>query len=224
MDTGSEWSGKEWDLEALRGSDLEVHYVRAHGYLHSSAPVTTAMDLAFALCRTKYLFATHSDVFPRRRDFLAWMLGQTDEKVPVAGWEMSPRKNTDLWRGTVSHTATMFHMPTMRKIGATWSLERWYERNGFPPLPTTGWPDTESTLRDCLVAASITPKLLGPEPNFERHKTEWFDHARSVVGSNLYASEEQRAKTQSYAREALSEAKTRLQEWAPSIPSTSPPV
>src|SRR5439155_11220887 len=62
IDTGSSESVKA-GLEAMRAEDLEVHTVSAHGYLHSSEAVGVAQDLAFALCRSEYLFCTHSDCF-----------------------------------------------------------------------------------------------------------------------------------------------------------------
>jgi hypothetical protein len=116
IDTGSS-AATVRRLEALRRPDVEVHYLRGHGYRHSSAPVTTAMDVAFALCRTAHLFATHSDVFPRRRDLLEWLLGLCRDDQPVVGYEMSPRPETQGWRNVVSHTCTMLHMPTIRRIG-----------------------------------------------------------------------------------------------------------
>jgi len=54
LDTGSSPAVVR-TLETLRRPDVEVHTIRAHAYAHSSAPVTTAMDLAFALCRTPVL-------------------------------------------------------------------------------------------------------------------------------------------------------------------------
>lgn len=211
IDTGSPPAVCE-ALEKLRAPDLEIHYLRAHGYCHSSAPVTTALDAAHALCRTGHLLHVHADVFPRRRDLVAWLLEQCTEAVPVVGWEMSPRSASPLWKGTVSHTCTMLHMPTMRRIGANWSMERWYERHGRPAGQTVGWPDSESSFKDSLDDASIVPLLMGGEPNFELHRTEWFDHARSVTGSRVYG-HGLASKIEAYAAKALAEAKARAIEW-----------
>src|SRR6185437_552461 len=87
-------------LERLRSDDLEIHYLRGHGYIHSSCPVSVAMDLSFALCRSEYLYATHSDVFLKRPDYIAWLLAQCGPDLPVIGYEMSDRSwATDQWRG-----------------------------------------------------------------------------------------------------------------------------
>jgi hypothetical protein len=222
VDTGSPPEVCE-RLERLRSEDLEVHFVRAHGYVHSSAPVTTAMDLAFALCRTPYLLATHTDVFARRRDWVAWMLAHCSEGRPVAGWEMSPRSASAKWKGTVSHTSTIFYMPTMRRIGATWSVERWYERNGVPAHATVGWPDTESTMRDCLDGAGIVPLLLGPEGNYRLDlgvasyigdPTVWYEHARSIAGTKAYCQGTHlRENALVYGGKALADARRRAADW-----------
>jgi hypothetical protein len=213
VDTGSPWPVCE-QLEALRAEDLEIHYVRAHGYIHSSAPVTTAMDVAWACVRTPYAIATHSDVYPRRRDLVEWILSQCDAACPVVGWEMSPRSSSTRWRGTPSHTFTAYCMLIMRRHGITWSMERWYEFWGVPAQETYGWPDTESMLRAGLDRWGIKPKILGPEPNFERHTTEWWDHARSLSGVSAgYVGADLAAKIQTYAAQAQADARARLEQW-----------
>src|ERR1700730_6055472 len=126
IDTGSS-RGVCDVIESMRSDTVEIHYIRAHGYAHSSAPVTVAMDVAFALCRTKYLFCTHSDVFPRRKDLLEYLLTLCNPEQPAVGYEMSPRENTQGWRNVLSHTCSMLYMPAMRAIGATWSFERYWE-------------------------------------------------------------------------------------------------
>jgi hypothetical protein len=212
VDTGAPWEAVQ-RLEAMRADDLEIHYVRAGGYIHSSAPVSLGMDLAFARCPTTYLFSTHMDVFPRRRDFLAWMLGQCDADTPVVGWEQSPRHDPG-YKGCVSHTATMWHMPTMRAKSISWGWEYWYSVHGLPARPTIGYPDTEQPVNLRLREAGIVPKLLGGEPNFERHVTEWFDHPRSVAGARAQPMHERlKRKVLAYLPAALADAKARLAEW-----------
>lgn len=219
IDTGS-GEAVRLQLEALRSESVEVHYIRAHGYIHSSAPVTTAMDLAFALCRTQLLVSTHTDVFLRRRNALAWLTAQCNAETPVVGWEMSPRNlngwhGKDTWQGTVSHAFTAYHMPTMRRIGATWSFERYYEAVGMPYKPTHGFPDTEQTLALCLSRAGIKPKLHGTEPNFERHITDWFDHPKSITGLRAYQKGTAILQnTEAYAAPAIAEARARIQKWS----------
>ena len=232
VDTGSPWKVVE-QLEAMRADDLEVHYIRGDGYCHSSDPVAAAMDLAFTRVRGSFCLSTHADVFPRRRDFLAWMIAQCGDgrttqegrpTWPVVGWEMSPRPGTDLWRGVVSHTATVWHVPTMRRIGLQWSLERYYDMTRRAFTPTVGWPDTESGPAECLRRSWIIPKILGPEPNFELHRTEWFDHARSITGARAgYANADLARRIEEYAAHAVAEARTRLDEWSGRARADRPP-
>jgi hypothetical protein len=212
IDTGSS-AATVRRLEALRRPDVEVHYLRGHGYRHSSAPVTTAMDVAFALCRTAHLFATHSDVFPRRRDLLEWLLGLCRDDQPVVGYEMSPRPETQGWRNVVSHTCTMLHMPTMRRIGATWSFERYWESGEAPPQQH-GFPDTEQPLNRCLRRAGIYPHLIGHDANHARYVDRNIDHVRSLSGLNLYdADGEAHRRCRWNLDRALEEARARLNAW-----------
>lgn len=193
VDTGSPPSVRD-ELEQLRDADVEIHYVAGHGWVHSSEPVAVALDVAAACCRTEYLYHTHSDVFAMRPDWIAWLLDQCDEDTPVVGYQMSPREGTDMWIGTASHTATMLHMPTMRRIGASYSLQAWYDDRGLPTVRTSGWPDTESRLRDCLDAAGIFPRLIDqdgtpgatPERNYCRTTDSNVDHVRSYPSRSIY--------------------------------------
>ncbi len=200
-------------LEALRRSDVEVHYLRAHGYRHSSAPVTTAMDVAFALCRTPYLFCTHSDVFPRRRDLVERLLGLCRDDQPVVGYEMSPRPPTSGWRNVVSHTCTMLHMPTMRRIGATWSFERYWESGKAHPQQH-GYPDTEQPFDRCLRRAGVYPYLIGHDTNARRYVDDNIDHVRSLSGLELYNRDgELHRHCRWNLDRALGEARMRLRAW-----------
>ena len=200
-------------LEALRRPDVEIHYLRAHGYRHSSAPVTTAMDLAFALCRTPYLFCTHSDVFPRRRDLLEWLLGLCNADQSVVGYEMSPRPDTNGWRNVVSHTCTMLHMPTMRRIGAAWGFERYWESGEAAPQQH-GYPDTEQPFDRCIRRAGVYPYLVGHDENNVRTIDGNIDHVRSLSGLRLYnrAGELHRDCEGNLSR-ALRDAEARVRVW-----------
>lgn len=214
IDTGSPEAVVK-ELEEMRAEDLEIHYVRSHAYRHSSAPVTTAMDVAFALTRTQYLFCTHSDVFPRRRDFLEWMIGQCGEASPAVGWEMSPRVGINGWKGTLSHTATMLYMPVMWMIGATWSMDRWYSANPTAPPTRNGWPDTETCIDEVFRNWGVKKVILGGELNFERQITDWWDHVRSITSLRLYAKDSDvHQKAEGYSAEALADAKVRARTWA----------
>jgi hypothetical protein len=215
IDTGSPADILE-KLEDLRWTDCEVHYLRAHAWLHNSSPAAAAMDVAFALCRSKILVALHSDVYLKRRDSLEWLADMVYDQCPVAGWEQSPREGTTAWQGSVSHTFTAFWMPKMRKIGATWGFERYYEYTGIPDSWIVGFPDTEQPINLCLELAGIQPLILGREPNWSLHRTEWFDHARALTGVRAYqdVGAEQRKTVEKYAAEALADARDRLAKWS----------
>ena len=224
IDTGSRWEVCE-ELELrIRRNDCEVHFIRAHGYRHSSAPVTHALDLAHSICRTPYLFHTHSDVFPMRRDFLAFMLAQCSESSPVVGWQMSPRTSTKgsptrhEWAEAVSHTATAVHMATAHRARLMWSMESYYAHRPHERVNTAGWPDTESPFLLTMKAAGIKPILLGPEPNFQRHfltagGINWADHARSFSGLKIGSNGERWEAAKRYMAEAMQEARDRLEQW-----------
>jgi hypothetical protein len=213
VDTGSPWETCE-RLEKLRGEDCEIHYIRANGHWHTSGPICHALDLGFSRCLTPFLFSTHVDVFPKRKDFLAWLMGQCNAAQPVLGWQMSPRVSDprEDWKRCVSHTATIFHMPTVRQHRLSYNVSAFYDWYPFPPGVHNGWPDTESFLQLSLDRAGIKPKLLGSEENFELTSNEWFDHARSYTFTRHLWTPGQN-KVTGYANQALEAARQRLEQW-----------
>lgn len=214
IDTGSEQEEYR-RIEELRSDDVEVHALRLNGVLHPSDFPAIAMDLAFSMCRTNYLFATHADCFLRRRDFLEFLIEKCPETSPVIGYEISPRLHND-WKGMVSHTATIYHMPTMDKIGFGWSLRRLanhYNIQDYRPNPSRPqWPDTEILGNYILRKNNIQPMLVGTEPNFERKIDENIDHFRSFTSGKLY-SQEYYKKASRWYEDAKNEALARLKEW-----------
>ncbi len=212
IDTGSSWQTVR-ELERLRSPECEIHYLRARQYRHASAPVTTALDAAMALCRNDYLFLTHTDVFPVRRDLVEWLLSQCDAGQPVVGYEMSPRPGTNGWRNVVSHTCTMLHMPTMRRIGATWSFERYWESGEAAPQGE-GYPDTEQPFDRCIRRAGIFPRLIGHDTNYSRLTDGNIDHARSWTGLKRYfGGRPEAAQGYSQMHWALRAARERVEKW-----------
>jgi hypothetical protein len=193
VDTGSSPATCE-KLEVMRSEDVEIHYVRSNGYVHPSEPVAVALDLGHAACHTEFLYHTHSDCFVRRRDWLEWLLRRCSAECPCVGYEMSERTGTREWVGTPSHTSTMLHMPTMRRIGMSWSMQRWYEHYGVPPATVSAWPDTEAGLRLSLDLAGITPMLIDEttcpgaqhERNYTRDCDVNVDHVRSFPSRSVY--------------------------------------
>jgi hypothetical protein len=203
-------------VRALQGPDLEVHCLQRYPQKHPSCNVSVALDLAHGLCRTSVLFHTHTDVFPRRRDFLEWMLGQCTPANPVVGWRMSPRE-CGPWNECVSHTATAIHNPTFRNRGLSWSLDGYLDSMPDEAMLQRGWPDTESGLWHTMCRAGIAPKLLGDDANHARLITDWFDHSRSYTAIKRWFESAgptamwERAKADMLAAER--EARQRLAEW-----------
>lgn len=214
IDTGS-WGDQIEQMKKMQADDCEVHFIRLNGVQHPSDFPAMAMDIAFALCRTEYMFATHADCFLRKRTFLADLIKLSEEKSPVVGYEMSPRAHSD-WHGMVSHTATMYHMPVMDKIGFGWSLRRlcnMYNIRDYKPTPLRpNWPDTEILGNYILRYHKIKPYLIGHEENFSRQVDENIDHLRSYTSGKLY-SPPYFEKAVNWFEKAKEEALERIRDW-----------
>ncbi len=178
-------------LEERRTLNCEVHYIRAHGWAHASAPVAAACDLAFALCRTDRLVLTHTDVFPQRRDLGAELVERCHAEQPVVGYRMSPRDWAGpRWKDMVGHTLTAVWMPTMRRIGATWSMQRGAENYDLPLASGyAGWPDTETTFNEVIRRAGVIREYLGDEPN-DVYRDERIVHCRTLGAKRIYSPSE----------------------------------
>jgi hypothetical protein len=218
-------------LEAmeLESDDLEIHYLRPRGWRASSQPVAAAMDLAFAACQGEYLYATHTDVFLKRPDYLEWLLARCDAATPVVGYRMSPRPDwgNDLWRACPSHTATMYHMPTMRRERITWNMLAAMDLLGLPPGQPPGcFPDTETMVGLSLRAAGIGVRgpadpqpaagersvlIIGDEPN-EPYEDANLVHERSYTCRSLYDPAGASARAARMAR-AMEDAQARVRRW-----------
>ena len=175
-------------LEAMRADDLEIHYVRSHGWTHPSEAVTVALDLTQTLCRTEWIFHTHSDCFLRRVDLLENWMRICNPNTPVVGYRMSPRDwLTKEWEWMVGHTALMCYMPTIHRSGATWAIRRGHYQYQHPLTSNAGWPDTESCWNFAIRDAGIKPVILGHDRNHDRCVDDNLDHVRSYPGSKVYS-------------------------------------
>ena len=209
VDTGSPPAAMA-ELEKMRAEDCEIHCIAGHAYRHASEPVTAALDLAQSLCRTELLFHTHADCFLRRDDFLEDISAQCTAATPVVGYRLSSREwATDEWEWMIGHTATICHMPTIHRIGATWSYQRIHHDFGYPWHAGIGWPDTETGFNRALRDAGIKPVFIGDDRNYERQTDENIDHVRSYPGSKLYDGG-YHAKAVDWMAAAMSEASERI--------------
>jgi hypothetical protein len=230
VDTGSNLDNR-YKLHSLELAcdDVRVDYLHPRGWSQTSAPVSTAMDLIFASVDygVEYCYSTHVDCFLRSRKYLSYLVQKCDAMTPVVGYRMSPRKMTDLWRVIPSHTATMFFMPTMRKIRACWSMHYAAQRLGLSPevfRNVGGWPDTESALGLILHDCGIKPReldeplrsepswlCLGEEKN-DPYDTPWLRHERSFTSQALYAREYAERRKESIKR-TLDQTWARIETW-----------
>lgn len=215
IDTGS--SDEEFEkIENLRAENIEVHSMRLNGTQHPSDYPAMAMDLAFTLCRSEYIFATHADCFLRRRNLLEDFLQKTKTISPAVGYRLSPRPHKD-WEFMLSHTASMYHMLTMDQIGFGWSLRRLCNifgiKNMKPNPHTPNWPDTEILGNYILKQNNITPLLIGDEGNLCRNLDENIDHVRTYTSAKLYSPPHLK-KIQGWLQDAKTEARERIARWS----------
>lgn len=218
VDTGS--LPENWQrIEALQAADVEVHRIASNGWIHASDPVAVAMDLATSRCATPFLFGTHSDCFLRRREVLADMMALCETHKAV-GYEISPRRHPD-WKGMLGHTCTMFHVATLDKINAGWSLRRLCTQHGLKHIESANgylnWPDTELLINYQLRAAGITPYIMGGEANMARNQNADFDHCRSFTCGKLYAMTNYQKKVAGWMVEAKREARQRIAAWSQAV-------
>jgi hypothetical protein len=217
VDTGSEWGNLMRLHERFADSDdVEIHSIRSRAWRHSSAPVGASLDFALATCHSEFLYATHDDVFLKRRDYIADLIEIQKQKQAIAvGYEMSSREwLTDQWHGMVSHTATLFHVPSLLRIGASWSFERAHHQFGST-RSTQGWPDTETAFGLLLKSLGLWPVLIGQETNFERFEDDNLIHCRSFTGSKLYGPAHHQQATRWIDDEIIA-SRQRLAEWGDS--------
>lgn len=200
-------------LEPFRASDVEIHYLGLHGFRNSSEAVTMAMDAAMALCQTDYLYCTHADALLMRPDYIADLKSLIRPLVPAVGYEMSERSwLTDDWRGMVSHTATLLHVPTLRAHGVSWNMRRAYDEFGCPQSAISAWPDTETAFNHSLRKAGLSAHLIGNEANYKRQTDANIDHIRSYPSlkrCNADMHEQQKA----ICREAIEQGWQRVMAW-----------
>lgn len=210
IDTGSNKETRD-QLELLRAPDLEIHYIAAHGYQHSSEPVTVALDVAQALCKTEFIFHTHSDCFLRRFNFIEDMIRMCSPKNPAIGYRMSPRDwITTEWEWMVGHTALVLHTDTINRIGAVWNMRRMWKEYGYPiSAKCGGWPDTETGFNHILRDHGIKPHFIGDDINYKRQIDHNIDHVRSYAGATIYSESHLRASAP-WMLDALADARDRI--------------
>lgn len=214
IDTGS--TPENWErIESLRREGVEVHQLRFQSVMHPSDFPAIAMDFAFSSARTDFIFATHADCFLMNQNVIEELLVECTPECPIVGYEISPRKHKD-WVGMVSHTCSMYHMPTMDRIGAGWSLRRlchlFNVKDSRPDPLRPNWPDTELLINYIARNSGFVPKVIGKEENFCRTQDHRIDHCRTLTAGKLY-SPEYYEKASVWAEDAREKARERIAEW-----------
>jgi hypothetical protein len=212
VDTGSDAATID-RIEALRGDDLEIHYLRGHAWQHASEPIAAACDLALDLCRTEDLFFTHADCFVVARDLIARLSARCVARNPLVGYRLTERSNMPDWRWMVGHTCLMVHVPTARRIGARWNRQAAIAA-GY--LSSSNPFDTEYGFNHAFRHAGIGADILGIEDNYTRNLNDDFDHPRSFATAALYhwvGDADYRANIRGWMDAAMTEARARIARW-----------
>lgn len=181
---------------------------------HPSERVAVACELTQLTAGTEFVLFSHVDVFPRRRDLIAWLRSQCSADRPVVGYEISPRtmhpgRMATEWRGMVGHTLTMIHLPTIRAACVTWAYDSAFFHFGW--TAADHW-DTEVTFNLCLRDAGITPHLVGHDENYKHKVDEWHGHARSYPSAVLSGAKH-RDVAAKWVRDEIAQARQRVAEW-----------
>lgn len=179
-------------LEHLRSDRVEIHYLCPHQSRHPYWYIAAALDSGLALSHTERVYLTHCDVFHKDRTWLETLKKQCDARMPVVGYEISPRDHWgDEWHGMVGHTSTMLYLPVIRRIGALFALDwtvskhvgGWSKRGAFI--------DTEVGFNRLLRGSYIIPHLVGHDDNEPYYEDSRFVHLRSMT-TRLHGREGQR--------------------------------
>lgn len=194
---------------------IEVHRLHFKAVKHPSDPVAIAMDLAFSLCTTEFLFATHVDCFPARRDLIEDFIQiRNESNAPVVGYQITDRKNIDT-EGWVGHTATLFDMKQADLLNLAWSQRRLCNLTGmdhFGNNRCNGYPDTEFLINEQLDRAGVDRFIVGKEENYVTTDDANILHVRSYNSSKLY-SPKHHAKAVVDMAEALRTTHERISRW-----------
>lgn len=222
VDTGStEKELADLDVLVRQGSiNTLIQIEQPDDAVHYCGRIAQACEMAqmYAFGKNiEFLFHTHSDVFPMRRDLLEMYLRICRSDEPVVGYHMSSRDDRsgalrELWRGMVGHTMTMCHCPTLKKHQILWSRKAAEERFGIKTLLKDSW-DTEVTFNKSLREAGIKPLFLGFDTNYEKMVDCNHVHCRSYPSQSLFFSESDYAKKSAqWVADEIQSAAAR--EWA----------
>ena len=219
VDTGS-CARELAKLETLRAQDVELHLIRRNAMQHPCDSIAAAMDLAFSMADTPYVYTTHQDCFLRARHWLQHLVDNIHGLAAI-GYRLSPRKFPG-WEQHLGHTSTLFSVAEWDRLGATWSLRRAAGLLGVgrPANDMTIFDaiDTEAAFNARFIQAGAKTAIVGYEENFVRTLDDNIDHPRSLVCTGLYYPPSYQARREA-ADLALQAALVRIRLWRSSGPA-----
>lgn len=185
---------------------------------HPLEPIAWACSAAMLRCKTPFVFFTHVDVFPKRRDllesFLGWMQATSSA---VAGYHTWPRDHwpLDWWRGMVGHSLTMADARVLRANGVRWGYQEAVKKFGvFGERDAKHW-DPEMTFNLHLRRAGLPILLLGQEAVHELVDDEWHVHLKGYPSARRFKGffPELEKRSEEWRDRFLPEALARAEEW-----------
>ena len=219
VDTGS-CARELAKLETLRAQDVELHLIRRNAMQHPCDSIAAAMDLAFSMADTPYVYTTHQDCFVRARHWLQHLVDNIHGLAAI-GYRLSPRKFPG-WEQHLGHTSTLFSVAEWDRLGATWSLRRAASLLGVgrPANDMTIFDaiDTEAAFNTRFIQAGAKTAFVGTEENFVRTLDDNIDHPRSLICTGLYYPPSYQARRQATDL-ALQAALARIRLWQSSGPA-----
>lgn len=188
VDTGSQQRLLP-ELLAMRGEDCEVQQVACHGVERSADLPAIAMEVGQACVRSPWMLSVHSDCLVTDRTLIERWIDQAESQVtgeglvPAIGYQSIPRVGCDWWRGMLSHTLTLLHMPTCDRADVAWSLRRLVNKysHDWSDLDRVTRCDTEVLLNCQLDAAGVPKIIVGEESWGETERDDNRVHLRSYT-------------------------------------------
>lgn len=202
-------------IEEFRDESTEVHSLKLNSVQHPSDFVSMACDLGAALCRTEYMFYTHSDCFLMKRTVLEEFLNLCKQGNPAVGYQITERRHEG-WEKMFGHSALILETKFYIENRLQWNLKSFdymfSTGHHKPDITRPNFPDTETQLNILYQDINIKPLLIGGEKNFKRNINEHFDHVRTFASGLLY-SPQYYSKCREWMISAMEDARKRIAEW-----------
>ncbi len=173
VDTGTQDAMLD-DVLAMRSDDLEVHQINCHGCRKSAEVVSIAMEVGQALVQTEWMLTVHSDCLVVQQNLVEeWIDRCESEGAAAIGYQSIPRAECDWWKGMLSHTLSLFHVPQLDRINAGWAIRRLIAKYGdqWDEIEEATKPDTETLVNTMLIEAGAKTIIVARKPGARSRKT-----------------------------------------------------